>query len=127
MENYLYVSRTENWTSRHNGRQIYEYEWRNYVKNDPDLEPDPNNPNTALFGGESICWEKGEIYYVDPDKLAFYKMLQIANTIDACVRGADGRQYITIASYFYPDDISKLETRPPLLRFEKDRLNEREN
>ena len=125
MENYLYVSRADNWIDRHNCRQISEHEWQNYLKNDPELESVPNSPNTATFFGESICWEKGEIYYVDPDELAFYKMLQIANTIDACVRGGDGRTYFTISAFFYPQGISKPETRPPLLKFEKDRLNKK--
>ena len=125
MENFLYVSRTENWIDRHDSKQIYEYEWHNYVKNDPELEPVPNNPNIVDYLGEAICWEKGEIYCVDPDEIAFYKMLDIANTIDACVCSGDGRQYITIDSYFYLNGISKPETRPFLLKFEKDRLNRR--
>jgi len=51
-------------------------------------------------------------------------MLQIANTIDACICGGDGRQYMTITSYFYPDIFSKHE-KPPLLKFEKDRINKK--
>ncbi len=122
-ENYLYVSRAENWVDRHNNLQIYESEWQNYVKNDLDLEPDFDNPNIVSYLGESIFWEKGEIYCIDPDEVAFYKMLEIANTIDACVYGEDGRQYFSIDSYFYPHETSKPKTKPPLLRFEKDRIN----
>jgi hypothetical protein len=125
MDNYLYVSRAANWIDRHDSIQIYEYEWQNYVKNDPELEPVPNNSNTVNYLGETICWAKGKIFCFDPDEIAFYKMLEIANTIDACVCGGDGRQYFSIDSYFYPNGISKPETRPPLLKFEKDRLNKR--
>ena len=49
MENYLYVSRVENWIDRHDSKQIYEYEWQNYVKKDPELEPVPNNPNIVNY------------------------------------------------------------------------------
>ncbi len=125
MENYLYLSRAENRIDQRDDIQIYEYEWQNYVKNDPVLEPVPNNANTVNFLGEAIYWEKGEIYCVDPDEITFYKMLEIANTIDACVCGQDGRQYFSIASYFYPIGTSKPKIRPPLLKFEKTRLNER--
>ena len=121
-QSLLYVSRAENWSNRHNNSKIYKSEWINYVKNDGDLNPISNNFDIVDYLGESIFWDKGEIYCDDPDEVAFYKMLEISNTIDAIVYGGDGRVYTMINSYFYPVD-TEYSAPPPLLRFEKDRIN----
>ena len=120
-ERNLYVSRSENWNNRTKEMHITEEEWIKFIENDVDLIPIDNNYKTVGYLGEPIYWVNGEIYCVDPDEAAFYKMLNIANTIDGILYGNDGRQYFSINSYFYSDNASHPE--PPLLRFEKDKLN----
>ena len=126
MENCLYLFRPEDNSDEHliPRSGISQHEWQKYIKTDSELKTDDNNHNAVIYCGEKIYWEDGKIFYIDPDELAFYKMLKIANTIDACVCSGDGRQYMTINSYFYPDIFSKPE-KPPLLKFEKDRINKK--
>jgi len=121
-EKNLYVSRAENWSDRTNKKHITENEWIKFVDNDADLIPIDNNYKKVDYLGEPIYWENGEVYSVDPDEAAFYIMLHIANTIDGTLYGNDGRSYLMIDSYFYSSD-NTLHSEPPLLRFEKDRIN----
>ena len=119
-ETNLYVSRSENWNNRAE-KYITEKEWIKFVENDVDLIPIDDGYKKVDYLGEPIYWENGEVYCVDPDEAAFYKMLNIANTIDGIIYGDDGRSYIMINSYSYSGmDIHPV---PPLLRFEKDRIN----
>lgn len=118
---YLYVSRAHNWSEKENGETISKEEWSVFVEKDDELKPIENMSKVNYFG-ESIYWQKGEIYCIDPDEVAFYKMLEIANTIDAIVRGNDGRIYLTIRSYNYPPETTPIDN-PVLLRFERKRIN----
>ena len=125
MENYLFVSRTENWNFKDNGIKIDKNEWLGYLNNDSDLKLIEALSDSVDYLGGKIVWSKGEIYCVDPDEMTFYKMLEIANTIDASVCGSDGRVYFMIDSYFYPENVLKPKNRAPLLHFEKNRINKR--
>ncbi|MDR7269863.1 hypothetical protein J2X20_002492 [Pelomonas saccharophila] len=95
----LHVTRKEFWADDE-GPEISLEEWAAYVKTDPAITLDRENPGDEnyifQFGQSSwpLWWHKrGEIYTKNPEPAVIAKLVQIAAKLDARVLGDDDEIY----------------------------------
>lgn len=95
----LHITRKEFWSDEH-GPEITLEEWCEYVRRDPDVVPDPDNPapeNYVLASHPEkwpLWWHRaGEITAKNPDDTVIAKLVDIARALNARVLGDDDEIY----------------------------------
>jgi len=95
----LHITRKEFWAGAE-GPEISLSDWESYVRNDPEVEADLDNPGKEnyLFHFHQHRWPlwwdaRGEIYTKNPEPEMIAKLVQIATALGAKVLGDDDEIY----------------------------------
>jgi hypothetical protein len=96
----IHLTRKESWSDEE-GQEISLQQWIEYVATDPEIAPDPENPDPENFlvtlEGKDwpLWWDRGEVNTKSPDNWVITKLVQVAKALDARVLGDDDEIYGT--------------------------------